>query len=249
MNYLIIYENLINNRKQNIPESYVEKHHIIPKCLGGTNDKENIVKFTAREHFIAHQLLAKIYKTEGLIYAAFRMSSNKKYGSKQYAWLKELRSINLTKKQLGTHRSEETKKKLSEINTGNIRSEESKQKQSKSCMGNQNCKGFKHSEESNKKKSERTKGRPSHRKGKHLTEEHIKNRDESRIKNAIHYEIISPTGIRYIETNLTQFCILNSLTYRLMKRNVNCGEIVLTNISYKTINVLNTIGWSINIIT
>ena len=249
MNYLIIYENLINNRKQNIPESYVEKHHIIPKCLGGTNDKENIVKFTAREHFIAHQLLAKIYKTEGLIYAAFRMSSNKKYSSRKYAWLKELRSINLTKKQLGTHRSEETKKKLSEINTGNIRSEESKKKQSISCMGNQNSKGCTQSEESNKKRSETLKGRPSKKKGIKQSQEIIRKRDKTRAERAIHYELISSMGVRHIVTGLVQFCKLNSLTYRLMKRNVNYGKIVLTNISYKTINVLNTIGWSINIIT
>ena len=41
---------------------YLEKHHIIPKSLGGTNDASNLVKFTARQHYIAHLLLYKIYK-------------------------------------------------------------------------------------------------------------------------------------------------------------------------------------------
>ena len=38
---------------------HLEKHHIIPKSLGGTNDKYNIVSLTPREHFICHILLTK----------------------------------------------------------------------------------------------------------------------------------------------------------------------------------------------
>lgn len=62
MNYQRIYDEIIENRKQNIPECYSERHHIIPKSLGGTNDKDNIVRLTAREHFICHLLLTKLYK-------------------------------------------------------------------------------------------------------------------------------------------------------------------------------------------
>jgi hypothetical protein len=43
---------------------YLEKHHIIPKSLGGTNKKSNLVFLTAREHFICHRLLTKM--TEGI---------------------------------------------------------------------------------------------------------------------------------------------------------------------------------------
>lgn len=59
------YNNIISNRKQNPLNSvvYQEKHHIIPKSLGGSNKKENIVSLTAREHFICHRLLVKM--TEG----------------------------------------------------------------------------------------------------------------------------------------------------------------------------------------
>lgn len=39
---------------------YVEKHHVIPRCLGGTNDVDNVVALTAREHFICHLLLTKM---------------------------------------------------------------------------------------------------------------------------------------------------------------------------------------------
>ena len=49
-----------------LANEYYEKHHIIPKSLGGTNEKENLVSLTAREHFICHLLLLKI--TEGKNY-------------------------------------------------------------------------------------------------------------------------------------------------------------------------------------
>ena len=39
---------------------YVERHHIIPRCLGGDNRKSNIAKISARKHFLAHWLLTKI---------------------------------------------------------------------------------------------------------------------------------------------------------------------------------------------
>ena len=40
-------------------EEYHERHHILPKCLGGSNDKEKLIDLFAREHFIAHKLLFK----------------------------------------------------------------------------------------------------------------------------------------------------------------------------------------------
>lgn len=41
-------------------EGYTEKHHIIPRCLGGSNEQINIAVLTAREHYIAHLLLTKM---------------------------------------------------------------------------------------------------------------------------------------------------------------------------------------------
>lgn len=40
---------------------YTEKHHIMPRSFGGSNEEENLVVFTAREHFISHKLLVKMY--------------------------------------------------------------------------------------------------------------------------------------------------------------------------------------------
>ena len=62
MNYKKLYNQIIENRKQNpISEGYKERHHIIPKSLGGSDEKENLVDLTTREHFICHYLLAKMY--------------------------------------------------------------------------------------------------------------------------------------------------------------------------------------------
>ena len=72
MNYKSIYEQIINKRKLDKPEGYKEKHHIIPRSLGGTEDLENIIFLTAREHFICHYLLAKIYKKES--FAWYKMN-------------------------------------------------------------------------------------------------------------------------------------------------------------------------------
>ena len=60
MTYSAVYCALISKRLQNPIEKgsgiYVEKHHIIPKSEGGTNDKDNLVNLTARE-LVAFQYL------------------------------------------------------------------------------------------------------------------------------------------------------------------------------------------------
>lgn len=60
MNYAKIYDNFIKTRSENI-EEYYEVHHIMPRCLGGPDEKSNLIKLTAREYFLAHRLLAKIH--------------------------------------------------------------------------------------------------------------------------------------------------------------------------------------------
>ncbi len=62
--YLKLYNLIIENAKNRILNKniYFESHHIIPKSLKGTNDLSNLVKLTAREHYIVHQLLPKFTK-------------------------------------------------------------------------------------------------------------------------------------------------------------------------------------------
>ena len=68
MNYKVIYDNIINRAKNRTITGYVEKHHIIPRSLGGTNSKKNIVILTAREHFLCHYMLIHIYKNSAEYY-------------------------------------------------------------------------------------------------------------------------------------------------------------------------------------
>lgn len=57
------YKNITNNAKTRLLEGYSEIHHIVPESLGGGNENTNLVNLTAREHFICHWLLTKIYST------------------------------------------------------------------------------------------------------------------------------------------------------------------------------------------
>ena len=58
------YYQIIESAKNSNHSCYTEKHHIIPKSLGGTNNLSNIVSLTARQHFICHWLLTKM--TDGI---------------------------------------------------------------------------------------------------------------------------------------------------------------------------------------
>ena len=96
MDYKKAYESIINRASARtiLTEEY-DVHHILPKSLGGTNKKENLVKLYLREHFICHLLLAKIYGGK-MFTAAFMMSSNFRYNSKQYKAFREQHNERLT---------------------------------------------------------------------------------------------------------------------------------------------------------
>lgn len=59
MTYKEFIDNILETRGRfNCGEEYHERHHIVPKCMGGTNEEENLIDLFAREHFEAHRLLA-----------------------------------------------------------------------------------------------------------------------------------------------------------------------------------------------
>jgi len=73
MDYLKIYDALIEHRRNTIPSGYVERHHVKMRSLGGSDDPSNIVALTAREHYIAHLLLHKILRLPQTAYALWMM--------------------------------------------------------------------------------------------------------------------------------------------------------------------------------
>jgi hypothetical protein len=85
MDFQIIYNKICERGKKRVLESYVEKHHITPKCMGGDNLKENITYLTPKEHFLCHQLLCEIYPNNlKLLYALWLMSIGKKRNVENY---------------------------------------------------------------------------------------------------------------------------------------------------------------------
>lgn len=163
--YTAWYFSIISFAQARQLASRVEKHHIVPKSLGGSNDTENLVNLTAREHFICHWLLTKMVvgnDKRKMDYAFWRMVNTKncptrhKVTSRVY----ELARKSVRKHMVGKTVSDETKQKLREArakqdnshlvgrtitpewreklsaaNKGKSRSEESRKKQSATMKG------------------------------------------------------------------------------------------------------------------
>lgn len=72
------YDALIAKRIGAVPDGYNERHHIVPRALGGSDDASNLVRLTAREHFIAHMLLAKIHG--GVMWVAILRMKGRRHG-------------------------------------------------------------------------------------------------------------------------------------------------------------------------
>ena len=104
MDYKRHYDLLIERARIRQLTGYVERHHIVPRCMGGTNEKSNIAVLTPEEHYLAHQLLVKMYpENDSLVYAANKMtvsSNTTKRNNKRYGWLKR-RYQRICKKRVG----------------------------------------------------------------------------------------------------------------------------------------------------
>ena len=139
MNYTKLYEKLIHNAKErDMVDGYTEIHHIIPKSEGGSNDKDNLVVLTGREHFIAHKILWMETPTNYSRAATYHMMSNHR-GIKWGATYEEVRKvftgenhplrqeknrIKQLESVMGKPKSDEHKKKISQALKGKVRTEE-----------------------------------------------------------------------------------------------------------------------------
>ena len=107
--YLIRYTKFINFcRNQNINSNYTEKHHILPVSLFPEfkKDQNNIVLLSARQHFLAHWMLAKLTNSPKMWFA-----------------FNQMRRIGINSV-LYEYARKEISKVISQSNTGKVRSSE-----------------------------------------------------------------------------------------------------------------------------
>lgn len=178
-------------QNRSLTDVYIEKHHVIPRSLGGSNKKCNIVSLTAREHFLCHVLLTKFVTGESsrlMHYALGKFIQSNQYqqrifNSRQYQQIRE--SISLAR--TGTKFSDETKQKMSIAAKGRVpwnkgltgvihHSPESNQKRSKTQKGRTLSKDVK------AKISASKKGKPSGMIGKKHSEETLQKMREARLR-------------------------------------------------------------------
>src|ERR1700737_2110348 len=142
MDYQRHYDALIERARNRKLTGDKERHHAIPRCMGGGNDKHNLVDLTGPEHYVAHQLLCKIYpeKTK-LAFAAnaMRLLRGNRDPSvpknKGYGWLRKLHAKAMGDLKRGKTLTPEHKAKVSAGLTGRPVSSETREKISNSNSG------------------------------------------------------------------------------------------------------------------
>jgi hypothetical protein len=130
------YTNIVDRACTRHTNGYTEKHHIVPQSLGGSNDKNNLVNLTAREHFICHWLLTKIYAGEAkakMIYALNGMKRSNKFAQRYETKITARVYENLKKEFSAIHSA--TMKGRAPWNKGIPITEEQRAKNQKSAVG------------------------------------------------------------------------------------------------------------------
>lgn len=161
--YLRLYIKLIEKCKSFSEEElsviYYEVHHIFPRTLGGTNNRENLVKMPIRYHLMAHLVILEVYpESEGLLVAANLMFKIR---------------INSTRKNLVERSSAVTRyfstrtiSKIRENFLAKVKSEEYRKKMSKALSGKNSPNYGRHWTLEQKEKASRS------RKGRKLSDDH-----------------------------------------------------------------------------
>lgn len=139
--YKVWHDKIIAKAKNRTLTGYKEKHHILPRCLGGKDNKENLAVLTAREHFIVHMLLCKFTTGQAkmkMAYAFHAMCSFKnarRYNKVNSRLVEKIRSnFKFTK---------EHREKISKAHKGKKVTKEMIENLRKIAIGNKNCLGKK----------------------------------------------------------------------------------------------------------
>lgn len=172
------------NKIRDLSNIRTENHHIIPRSMGGSNDKSNYVRLTLREHFLAHLMLALAYKNSKMTYAFYMMGRTGKSRLYEQYKLMFIESISGENSHLyGIPKTEEHKEKIRLSQLGipkQKHSEETKQKMRDDRKGHtHNLKGKdspmygrQHTDETKRKMGEANGGNKHYNYGGHLSDVH-----------------------------------------------------------------------------
>lgn len=171
MTYSEFIQQILDTRGRfGIPEGeYKERHHIIPKCIGGTDDKDNLIDLYAQEHYEAHQLLfIENPKNYGIVTSFWQMCNctSAALNKRNYeitAFDYEQARIKFS--QMHSAYMKEKQVELKNLNCGWY-SEESRKKSIQRSYEVRKANGFKRSETFSNKISESNKGRHWYNNGK-----------------------------------------------------------------------------------
>lgn len=135
------YNQITQNGKTSKAEGD-ERHHILPRSLGGNDDPANIAFITPREHFVCHWLLTKIYpdgEEHWKMINAFRMMRAENPIQKRYSTKITARVYENLKREYSKLQSEKVTGENNPMYGDKFyRSEEGKQKQREAILGDNN---------------------------------------------------------------------------------------------------------------
>lgn len=120
MNYSAHYEKLIARARHRVLAGYKERHHVLPRCMDGTDAADNLVDLTAEEHYLCHQLLVKMYPENRKLVHAANLMAKRSGGNKVYGWLRRRQAEDISylnrgnNHRLGYKFSAESRAKMSE---------------------------------------------------------------------------------------------------------------------------------------
>lgn len=122
MRFIEHYKSLnIPLKRRRGPNVDAELHHIIPTCIGGTDDKSNLVMLPYRAHYISHYMLAKAFPSETKLWFAFNMMKRVCDGkSVLYAAARKYISAVVSKTNKGLIRNQSVRDAISKQATGRV---------------------------------------------------------------------------------------------------------------------------------
>ena len=93
MDYQRIYDSIMDRaRGRERPKERLEVHHVVPRSIGGSDDFENLVMLTIREHYVAHLVFDKANGTR-TSFGKVGISSRRWLKSRMMAYANSLRLI------------------------------------------------------------------------------------------------------------------------------------------------------------